>query len=226
MQCTVRALGRSLALVAFLATLFATTPAEAQSPADQQCRATCGEMPRDDRARLLSCLSRCGVVVQGATAQPDRGAAARNGRRASSPTPQFVSGSGYGRPVASLGLPTAPALQVSSPRSTPAESWGAIYAAPAPHEGLGIVTGMRDRLQAHGRAETACAARANGLPCRMLVEFTAGCAATARAVRGDRVAFTTAETGTTRAAAEHAAIGACQTRSRQGCRVVQTVCAG
>jgi len=230
MQCTMRLMVRVLAVTAFTATLFATAPATAQSPAELQCRAVCGAMPRDDRARLLACLSRCGVAVQGATAQPARGQPARGQatRQQTTPAARLIAGNGFGRPVASLGVPNAEAasLPVAPPRSSPGQSWGAIYAAPAPHPGLGIVTGQRDRLQAHGRAETACAARANGLPCRMLVEFTSGCAAAARAERGDRVAFTAAETGSTRAAAEHAAIGSCQNRSRDACRVVQTVCAG
>jgi hypothetical protein len=107
-----------------------------------------------------------------------------------------------------------------------ANGWGAIYAAPAPSSGLGVAAGRSDRLSTHGRAETACAARASGLPCRMLVEFSSGCAAAAQAARGDRVAYTAAETGPTRQAAENAALGACQSRSRDACRVVQTACLG
>jgi len=229
MHCLLQVRRWVLGGLVILASLLAASPALAQSPAEQQCRATCAAMPRDDRARLLACLSRCGVAVQGAQGQTHVQPARSNARQPAQPQPRLVAGSGYGRPVASLGVPTAQAAQVAlnaPPRTNTPQSWGAIYAAPAPHPGLGIVSGQRDRLQAHGRAETACAARANGQPCRMLVEFTSGCAAAARAERGDRVAFTAAETGSTRAAAEHAAIGACQTRSRDSCRVVQTVCAG
>jgi len=223
MQRGMRMTGRVLAALAFAMGLFAATPVAAQSPAEMQCRATCGAMPRDDRTRLLACLQRCGVVVQGATAQPAP-RTSRNAREASPQQSRLVAGTGFGRPVAASTLPTAHA--VLTPGAARATSWGAIYAAPAPHAGLGAVAGMNDRLQAHGRAESACAARANGLPCRMLVEFTSGCAAAARAERGDRVAFTAAETGTSRIAAENAAVGACQTRSRESCRVVQTVCTG
>jgi hypothetical protein len=224
MRRNLQAFGRMLALLAFLAGVFAALPAAAQTAAEMQCRATCAAGPREDRARLLMCLQRCGVAVQQANARPN------------APTqPRLVQGSGYGRPVSGAALPVAmvtpaqPAAAPGNPRaaSQSAINWGAIYAAPAPFAGLGVVTGQRDRLQAHGRAETACAARANGLPCRMLVEFSSGCAAAARAERGDRVAYTAAETGQTRAAAEHAALGACQSRIREGsCRVVQTVCAG
>lgn len=175
-------------------------PADAQ--AAEQCRAACGAMPRDDRQRLLSCLQRCGVAVQ----LPAQGRLAPN--------------VGYGRRTT---LPVVPDATAPVPA---ARAWGAIYAAPAPATGLGVVAGARDRMAAHGSAQTACATGANGLPCRALVEFTSGCAAAARAERDSRVAYTTAETGATRAAAESAALGACRSRVPEGCRIVRTACIG
>ncbi len=187
----------------FAAALVLALGLPAPAWAQDACRAACGALPRDDRPRLLACLQRCGVAVQ----QPTQG--------------RLVAGTGYGRRAA------APAL-VATAAATPAapQGWGAIYTAPAPLPGLGVVAGARDRLAAHGGAESACAAGSRGLPCRALVEFTSGCAAAARAAQGDRVTFTAAELGLTRDAAERAALGACQSRAPGGCRVVRTVCLG
>jgi hypothetical protein len=223
MRRTRHGIGGFLTLLVLVWSAPALGQARASAPADAaglQCRATCAAGPRDDRARLLACLQRCGVTVQ--SAAPARTIAA---------TPRLTQGSGYGKRVAGLPTPTAPqdevALAARPGAAAQSTRWGAIYAAPAPFAGLGAVSGQRDRLAAHGRAESACAAGAGGQNCRMLVEFTAGCAAAARAERGNRVAFTAAEAGATADLAARAALGACQQRVRDtSCRIVQTVCMG
>ncbi|MGG5807910.1 DUF4189 domain-containing protein [Falsiroseomonas sp. CW058] len=200
--------GAVLVTLLVLAGIAAPRAASAQV-AGEQCRATCAAMPRDDRARLLACLQRCGVAVQQA------------------PQGRLVATSGYGRRTTLPVVAPQPVAPVAIPaQSRPSQAWGAIYAAPAPLPGLGVVAGVRDRLAAHGSAESACAAGSRGLPCRPLVEFTSGCAAAARAERDNRVAYTTAETGATRQAAESAALGACRARVPGGCRIVQTACIG
>jgi hypothetical protein len=162
--------------------------------AEAECRAACAALPRGDRGRVLSCLAACR-----GPAAPDPVGAQR--------------GSGFGtQTVAATPVPGG------------GTGWGAIYAAPAPSGGYGVIAGRGDRLTTHGRAEATCAARAEGLPCRMLVEFNAGCAAAAQASAGNRVVVTTAETGRSRQAAEQAALGACQARSAEACRVVQAAC--
>lgn len=240
MQRTLRLVVRVLVGFAAIAALFAASPAVAQprsstgpDAAGLQCRATCAAGPREDRARLLACLQRCGVAVQQAPRQT------RGQPQARQEQARLTQGSGLGRRVQALPTPNAPqdsiataaravgpgAAQAAAGR--PAASWGAIYAAPAPFAGLGVVSGQRDRLAAHGRADQACAAGSGGMSCRMLVEFTSGCASAARAQHGSRVSYTAAETGVTPDAAARAALNACQVRSRDtACRVVQTVCAG
>jgi hypothetical protein len=240
MQRALRMAIRVSAVVGLAVAHFATAPAAAQPRSTAttdavglQCRAACAAGPRDDRARLLACLQRCGVAVQQTTSQ------GRHGTRERRPQARLTQGSGLGRRVQALPTPNAPqdaiataaravapgAARAAGGRAAP--SWGAIYAAPAPFQGLGVVTGQRDRLAAHGRADSACSAGSGGRSCRMLIEFTTGCAAAARAQHGSRVSYTAAETGVTSDAAARAALNACQVRARDvACRVVQTVCAG
>lgn len=239
MQRALRKLLLALAATGLLTMHLATSPAVAQphsgstDAAGLRCRAACAAGPHDDRGRLLACLQGCGVAVQRPPRQARGGAGSRQQQA------RLSHGTGLGRQLRTLPMPTAPEDTIAmasrsavpptaySSTSRQATSWGAIYAAPAPFQGLGVVAGQRDRLAAHGRADSACAIGAGGLSCKMLVEFTSGCAAAARASHEGRVSYTAAEIGVTRDAAARAALNACQTRARtSACRVVQTVCAG